>query len=265
MKAYLEATKPTFSVGEYWDSLTYHYSELDFNQDAHRQRIIDWINAAGGYSGAFDVTTKGILHAALEKTQYWRLSDANGKPPGVVGWWPSRAVTFIENHDTGSTQGHWRFPAGKEPQGYAYILTHPGTPCIFYDHLFGKGFGGLKDHVARLVAVRRRAGVHCRSVVKVLRAERDVYAAQVTPTLRWAWLHGGHLFPRSRWASDFWLLLLKQAPSPLLFFNDDPKIDDGLVVKIGPGVYEPPGVGREWAHASNGPEYCVWERKKSTL
>ncbi|KAL2904364.1 Alpha-amylase 3 chloroplastic [Bienertia sinuspersici] len=40
----------------------------------------------------------------LERCEYWRLSDPKGKPPGVVGWWPSRAVTFIENHDTGSTQ-----------------------------------------------------------------------------------------------------------------------------------------------------------------
>lgn len=24
-------------------------------------------------------------------------------------------------------------------QGYVYILTHPGTPCIFYDHLFSDG------------------------------------------------------------------------------------------------------------------------------
>lgn len=40
----------------------------------------------------------------LERCEYWRLSDSKGKPPGVVGWWPSRAVTFIENHDTGSTQ-----------------------------------------------------------------------------------------------------------------------------------------------------------------
>ena len=24
-------------------------------------------------------------------------------------------------------------------QGYVYILTHPGTPCIFYDHLFVDG------------------------------------------------------------------------------------------------------------------------------
>ncbi|KAJ0626087.1 putative alpha-amylase [Helianthus annuus] len=38
------------------------------------------------------------------KGQLWRLRDAQGKPPGVMGWWPSRAVTFLDNHDTGSTQ-----------------------------------------------------------------------------------------------------------------------------------------------------------------
>ncbi|KAF2299582.1 hypothetical protein GH714_038260 [Hevea brasiliensis] len=104
VKDYVDATEPYFAVGEYWDSLGYTYGEMDHNQDAHRQRIIDWINATNGTAGAFDVTTKGILHSALERCEYWRLSDQKGKPPGVMGWWPSRAVTFIENHDTGSTQ-----------------------------------------------------------------------------------------------------------------------------------------------------------------
>lgn len=35
----------------------------------------------------------------------------------------------------GSSQGHWRFPHHAVEQGYAYILTHPGTPCVFWDHL----------------------------------------------------------------------------------------------------------------------------------
>ncbi|MCI11945.1 alpha-amylase 3 chloroplastic-like, partial [Trifolium medium] len=63
VKDYMDATKPYFSVGEYWDSLSYTYGEMDHNQDAHRQRIVDWISAAGGSAGAFDVTTKGILHS----------------------------------------------------------------------------------------------------------------------------------------------------------------------------------------------------------
>jgi hypothetical protein len=62
VKDYMEASEPYFAVGEYWDSLSYTYGEMDYNQDAHRQRIVDWINATNGTAGAFDVTTKGILH-----------------------------------------------------------------------------------------------------------------------------------------------------------------------------------------------------------
>nr|GEW51177.1 triosephosphate isomerase, cytosolic-like [Tanacetum cinerariifolium] len=31
------------------------------------------------------------------KGKLWRLRDAHGKPPGVIGWWPSRSVTFLNN------------------------------------------------------------------------------------------------------------------------------------------------------------------------
>ncbi|CAK9172203.1 unnamed protein product [Ilex paraguariensis] len=175
VKDYLDASEPYFALGEYWDSLSYTYGEMDHNQDAHRQRIIDWINATNGTAGAFDVTTKGILHSALERCEYWRLSDQKGKPPGVVGWWPSRAVTFIENHDTGSTQGHWRFPGGKEMQGYAYILTHPGTPTVFYDHIFSH----YESEISQLISVRNRNKIQCRSTVQITKAERDVYAAMI--------------------------------------------------------------------------------------
>ncbi|XP_059316711.1 alpha-amylase 3, chloroplastic [Lycium ferocissimum] len=175
VKDYLEATEPYFAVGEYWDSLMYTYGEMDHNQDAHRQRIVDWINATNGTAGAFDVTTKGILHSAIGRCEYWRLSDQKGKPPGVVGWWPSRAVTFIENHDTGSTQGHWRFPGGKEMQGYAYILTHPGTPSVFFDHIFS----GYRSAIGNLISLRKRNKIHCRSTVEITKAERDVYAAVI--------------------------------------------------------------------------------------
>nr|GMD45366.1 alpha-amylase 3, chloroplastic isoform X2 [Ipomoea batatas] len=183
---------------------------MDHNQDAHRQRIVDWINATNGNAAAFDITTKGILHSAIERCEYWRLSDTRGKPPGVVGWWPSRAVTFIENHDTGSTQGHWRFPGGKEMQGYAYILTHPGTPSVFYDHIFS----GYRSEIGSLLSLRKRNKIHCRSKVKITKAERDVYAAM---------------------------------------------IDEKLVVKIGPGYYEPPSGPHNWSVALQGSDYKVWE------
>jgi hypothetical protein len=41
------------------------------------------------------------LQEAVKNTEYWRLIDPEGKPPGFLGWWPSKAVTFVDNHDTG--------------------------------------------------------------------------------------------------------------------------------------------------------------------
>ncbi|KAJ8549954.1 hypothetical protein K7X08_033661 [Anisodus acutangulus] len=143
IKEYIEASNPAFSIGEYWDSLAYEGGNLCYNQDAHRQRIVNWINATGGSSSAFDVTTKGILHSALHN-QYWRLIDPRGKPTGVMGWWLSCAVTFLENHDTGSTQ-----------------------PVIFYDHFYDFG---IRDVINELIEARRRAGIHCRSNLKIFHA-----------------------------------------------------------------------------------------------
>ena len=184
VKTYMESTDVHFAVGEYWDTLAYDYDQPQYNQDSHRQRIVNWIDDAGGLAGAFDVTTKGILHAAFERQEYWRLSDERGQPPGVLGSWPSRAVTFIENHDTGSTQGHWRFPGGFEEQGYVYILTHPGTPTIFWDHMFEwEDDPGLSVTIEKLIRFREERGVHSRSNVKILKAEQSVYAAQIDDSL----------------------------------------------------------------------------------
>lgn len=49
---------------------------------------------------------KNLYMQQAVKGELWRLRDPQGKPPGVMGWWPSRAVTFLDNHDTGSTQVH---------------------------------------------------------------------------------------------------------------------------------------------------------------
>ena len=60
-KEYIEASKPYIAFGEYWDTCSYRDGVLDYNQDSHRQRTVNWIDAAGGLSSAFDFTTKGIL------------------------------------------------------------------------------------------------------------------------------------------------------------------------------------------------------------
>jgi len=47
--------------------------------------------------------------------------------------------------------------------GYAYILTHPGTPSVFYDHIFSHN----KTEIASLISLRKRNGIHCRSTVSI--------------------------------------------------------------------------------------------------
>ncbi|CAJ2675821.1 unnamed protein product [Trifolium pratense] len=175
VKEYIEGAKPLFSVGEYWDTCNYKGSSLDYNQDSHRQRIIDWIDDTGQLSTAFDFTTKGILQEAV-KREFWRLRDAEGKPPGVIGWWPSRSVTFVDNHDTGSTQAHWPFPSDHVMEGYAYILTHPGTPTIFYDHFYDWS-NSIHEQIVKLIDTRKRQGIHSRSPIRILEAKHNVYSA----------------------------------------------------------------------------------------
>ena len=171
------------AVGEMWQTLAYKQDGggLEWNQDAHRQEIVNWIDATGGVCTAFDFTTKGILQEACAKREWWRLRDAAGRPPGVMGLWPSRAVSFLDNHDTGSTQGHWPFPSNRVAQGYAYILTHPATPCVLWDHAFEWG-EDVRQAVRVITGARRAAGITSRSGVDIHKADDECYAAVITGT-----------------------------------------------------------------------------------
>ena len=71
-----------------------------------------------------------LLQEAVKHTQYDRLKDGQGKPPGLMGFWPSKACTFVDNHDTGSTQqvglgecrGVGLGSAGSQPAGHMCLL-----------------------------------------------------------------------------------------------------------------------------------------------
>lgn len=180
VEEYLAATVggEVFNVGEYWVDMEWSGCELNRNQDAARQRLCDWLNASQKTCTAFDFPTKGILQEALKKNELWRLNDGNGKPPGLMGWWPSRAVTFVDNHDTGSTQNHWPFVQDRVGAGYAYIMTHPGIPCVFWDHYFTWG-AELRNIIHTLAAIRRRNGIMSDSKVKIMAAESDMYVAEI--------------------------------------------------------------------------------------
>jgi alpha-amylase len=176
---YANAFAPDFCVGELWPNFDLN------NIDANRQAIMDWINGTGNACGAFDFTTKGILNDALANGNYWRLKATDGKPQGAIGWWPAMSVTFVDNHDTGpaescgSGQNLWPVPCGKVMEGYAYILSHPGIPTVFYPHIYN---WNLKTQIAALITARKAAGVNSTSAVAIQQATQGLYAAIVTGT-----------------------------------------------------------------------------------
>jgi alpha-amylase len=173
---YNDASAPGLSVGEFFDG--------------DRQRVTDWLDATGGRSTAFDFPTRFLLYDACLGGDWGRLRSANGGrevPGGLIGFWPSRAVTFVDNHDTEHRReqdrqyegyGTPHFPGETVAQAYAYILTHPGIPCVFWPHFFDWG-AATRDRIERLLAVRKFAGLHACSTVEIREAGWGLYAAVV--------------------------------------------------------------------------------------
>jgi alpha-amylase len=184
---YNKRTQPTFSVGEYdWDK-------------HNEQRGWLWYTA----------TTPGDLRTSsnvFDFSSFFTLKDNKGKyiawygvgnGIGMVGDttdglpWKNRAVTFVENHDTGyrtnengsTEKGHTfdNFANNWEvEQAYAYILTHPGIPCVYWKHYFDWG-NDLQNRIKALINARKVAGINAGSALYTQNNSRakGVYAAMV--------------------------------------------------------------------------------------
>ena len=156
-------------MGELWDTMDYDHSWLCADQDRHRRQIKNYMDLAGGGMHMLDFTTKGILQTALSNREYWRL----GGVPGLIGIDPSRSITFLDNHDTNwSDQNHWPFSGQNKDAymvGYMYIMTHPGTPCVYWNH-----YTDWYDDLVRLSDIRSKISPR---TVDVLEASDKRYTA----------------------------------------------------------------------------------------
>jgi alpha-amylase len=145
-------------------------------------------------SCVFDFTTQFTLKNNKGQYRNWYAFD-NGL--GMMGDntdgmpWKQRAVTFLENHDTGyrtDEDGNPQKDHDKDSflngweveQGYAYILTHPGVPSVYWKHYFDWG-KNLRERIKALINARKVAGVHAGSVLYVQQnaKAKNVYAARV--------------------------------------------------------------------------------------
>ena len=157
-KIYNEYSRPTYSVGEYWDGSI--------------SAVTAWIDKTGKQSAAFDFPVKYRINSAFANNNMVYLVQS-GQPAGLLSKPEYRrySVTFVDNHDT--------YRDGSKFNGNvianAYILCSPGTPCVFLPH-----WKQYTLQIKRLIRVRNAVGVNNMSAVEVLETNKDVYMARVT-------------------------------------------------------------------------------------
>lgn len=169
-KEYNDATSPYFAVGELLES--------------SRVQTNNWVSFTQQSSSAFDFNTKVTLQNALRDNNLSYLRDGAGKPSGMIGINPSKSVTFLDNHDTGFKQqccgSNYVFPSDEVNlgKGYAYILTHPGNPMVFWTHFFDSGTN-VRTAITNLIAARKSARVFAGSTINIVEARQNLYAAYI--------------------------------------------------------------------------------------
>ncbi len=155
---YNYATKPTFSVGEYWDG----------NADVLR----GWLNDTHQWndnineiqSATFDFALKYRINEACSGT--WSALNDKGLCADVS--YNRYAVTFIDNHDT--YRDDWNKCANNIVAANAIILTLPGTPCIFLPH-----YKAYKREISNMIRGRRAAGIHNQSEITMQQESNGGY------------------------------------------------------------------------------------------
>lgn len=159
---YNTSAKPKFSVGEYWDNTG---------------NIKNWINGTKvddvPTSAAFDFDMKYRIYDAFNSNGDW--SKLNGDCLAKDSYYKQYAVTFVDNHDTGRTDGHGSSPLFANIEAAnAYILAMPGTPCVFLPHWLQ-----YKTAIKRMIATRRAVGISNTSDILQSDAKNDGFVLKV--------------------------------------------------------------------------------------
>ena len=139
---YNDATKPTYSVGEYWDG--------------NVSVVKNWLNATKVNdqitSAAFDFPIRYVVRDAIKANWSTVKTDGLANDPAYKQY----AVTFVENHDTEyRSAGEQQDPIRKDTlAANAYILASCGTPCVFYKHWID-----CKQDIKAMINARQLAGI----------------------------------------------------------------------------------------------------------
>lgn len=148
---YNKTANPKFSVGECWDG--------------NKTVVTNWINGTKQdgaiQSAAFDFPLKYYINDAFSEGKWYRLKDGCLADDDN---YKRYAVTFVDNHDTGR-QGECPLYANVEAAN-AFILTMPGTPCVWLKH-----WQAFKTAIKKLILIRKAAGVNNESSIISMQSE----------------------------------------------------------------------------------------------
>ena len=159
---YNQASNVTYSVGECWDG--------------NKTVVTNWLNGTklDGkiQSAAFDFPMKYYINDAFADGKWSRL---NGGALCDDNNYKRYAVTFVDNHDTGRF-GECPLYANVEAAN-AYILSLPGTPCVWLSH-----WKTYKTAIKKQILIRRAAGITNESQILTHQASTQGYTLCVQGT-----------------------------------------------------------------------------------
>ena len=161
---------PTYSVGEYWDG--------------NLSAVKSWIDGTkvNGVvqSAAFDFPFRYTVRDAVNNNNWSNLSGS-GKGLNLDANYRRYSVTFVENHDT-------QYRDASNPQdpinqyiaaANAYMLSMPGTPCVFLKHWMS-----YKESIKQMIYARQLAGITNTSTTaqQASSSANNYYAQRTTGT-----------------------------------------------------------------------------------
>ena len=161
---------PTYSVGEYWDG--------------NLSAVKAWIDGTkvNGVvqSAAFDFPFRYTVRDAVNNNNWSNLSGS-GKGLNLDANYRRYSVTFVENHDT-------QYRDASNPQdpinqyiaaANAYMLSLPGTPCVFLKHWIS-----YKESIKQMIYARQLAGITNTSTTaqQASSSANNYYAQRTTGT-----------------------------------------------------------------------------------
>ena len=139
---YNTATKPFYSVGEYWDGDV--------------SKVKNWLESTKVNeeitSAVFDYPIRYVVRDAINGKWSNVKTDGLANDPAYKQY----AITFVENHDTEyRSSSEQQDPIRKDTlAANAYILASCGTPCVFYKHWIG-----CKQDIKAMINARQLAGI----------------------------------------------------------------------------------------------------------